>query len=288
MTRIIRALLALTAATLLAACSLVRLGYSNLPELTYLWLDGFFDLNEPQSTLLRQDLQTLHEWHRRQELPLLGNALARAQTEAAQPVTAAQLCGWVETLKPRVQAVLEQSEPALVRLAVGLTPEQFAHLKHQLDKRHQKWRDEWLKGTPQEQQARRVERLIDRAEDFYGTLSPAGRALLKASVATSPFDLNLAEAEMLRRQSDFLQTLQALSVAGVSPAQARSEVHQLLERTQNSPTAAYRANIAASTAASCNTFAALHNSSSAAQRNRLIARLKSFEDDARALALPAR
>ena len=286
--RIIRVLALLTLTWLLVACSVVRLGYGQLPELVYWWVDGYLDLDDAQSSLLRQDLQTLHDWHRRQELPLLANALATLQSQAAIDVTPSQLCRWVDVLKPRIGAVLDQAEPGLATLAVRLSPEQLRHLQRQLEKRQQKWRDEWLKGDNAERQARRLERLVERVEDFYGPLSPTQRALLQRSITASPFDLSLAEAEMLRRQQDFLQTLQTLAGTGLSPQQVRAEVHQLLERTQHSPNAAYRANQAQFTQAHCDTLAALHNGSSATQRTRLIARLKGFEDDARALTLPVR
>jgi hypothetical protein len=285
---IIRALLVLAAALLLSACSLVRLGYSQVPELAYWWVDGFFDLNDAQGSALRQDLQTLHDWHRRQELPELASALRSLQDEAAQDVTAAQLCRWVDALKPRIDAVLTQSEPGLATLVARLSPEQLTHLQRQLEKRQQKWRDEWLKGNSTERQARRLERLVDRVEDFYGPLSPTQRALLQRSIANSPFDLGLTEAEMLRRQQDFLQTLQRLGSTGPSPQQMRTELHLLLQRSQNSPNAAYRAHVSQLTQANCDTLATLHNSSSVAQRARLIARLKGFEDDARAMTLAVR
>jgi hypothetical protein len=98
----------------------------------------------------------------------------------------------------------------------------------------------------------------------------------------------LTEAEMLRRQQDFLQTLQRLGSTGPSPQQMRTELHLLLQRSQNSPNAAYRTHVSQLTQANCDTLATLHNSSSVAQRARLIARLKGFEDDARAMTLAVR
>lgn len=285
---IIRALGLLTLSLVLASCSVVRLGYGQLPELIYWWVDGYLDLDDGQSSLLRQDLEKIHEWHRRQELPPLANTLATLQTQAVSDVTPAQLCGWVDALKPRIGAVLDQAEPGLATLATRLTPEQLAHLQHQLDKRQQQWRDEWLKGNDAERQARRLERLIDRAEDFYGPLSTEQQTLLRTGVANSPFDLALAQAEMLRRQQDVYQTLQTLASGRLSPAQARAEVHQWLTRVQTSPNPAYRTNMTRLTQANCDSFAALHNSASSNQRQRLVSRLKGFEDDARALAPASR
>ena len=86
LTRIIRALGLLTLALLLASCSVVRLGYGQLPELVYWWVDGYLDLDDDQSRLLRQDLEKIHDWHRRQELPQLASTLATLQTQALSDV----------------------------------------------------------------------------------------------------------------------------------------------------------------------------------------------------------
>jgi hypothetical protein len=62
-----------------------------------------------------------------------------------------------------------------------------------------------------------------------------------------------------------------------------TQVHALLERAMNSPEAAYRSYMDKLTQESCKSFAALHNSSTPAQRTKLAAALKDYEMDARAL-----
>ncbi|MBB1074029.1 hypothetical protein HUU62_06330 [Rhodoferax sp. 4810] len=281
---IIRALLLtfLTAA-LLGGCSVARLGYSQLPNLSYWWVDSYLDLNDAQSEPLRADLQALLAWHRSQELPQLARALADVQAQAAQDTTAAQVCQIADQFKSRLDAVLDQSEPGFARLALSIKPEQLQHLKHQLDKKAQKWRDEWLNDGPAEQQKRRLERLVERGEGFYGPLSDTQMAQLRAGVQATPYDTRLAEAEMLRRHQDLFNTLQSLAGSNQSPQQAQSLIHALLERTVQSPNTVYRAQIAQLVQNNCATFAQLHNSATPAQRQKLAAKLKGYEDDARAL-----
>lgn len=282
--RIIRALLGLLlSAALLVGCSVARLGYEQLPSLGYWWVDSYLDLNDTQSVALRADLQALHSWHRSQELPLLARDLAGIQAQALQNTTPVQVCQMTDRFKSRLAAVLTQSEPGFARLAISLKDEQLQHLKQQLDKKAQTWRDDWLAGSPAEQQARRLERLVERSEGFYGSLSDAQVSLLRSGVQTTPFDTQAAELEMLRRHQDLLQTLQALAGSKLALAPAQERIQALLGRSLQSPNASYRAHIEQLLQNNCNTFAQLHNSTTLAQRQKLIAKLRGYEDDARTL-----
>ena len=285
--RIIGGLLAAALALVLTACSVVRLGYSQLPDLAYWWIDSYLDLNDAQSAPLRGDLSRLYDWHRQTELPLLANALASLQAQASQDTSPQRLCQRIEVFKPRLQAILNQAIPGFSALAERLRPEQLDHLQHQLEKRQQDWRKEWQTGTRAEQLERRSERLIERSERFYGRLDPAQRAQLRTSVQASRFDPALAEAEMLRRHQDLLQTLKALAQSGLSAPRINADIEQLLGRMMNSPNPAYRAHMDTVQQENCQTFASLHNSSTAAQRQKLALTLAGFEADARAL-IPAK
>lgn len=284
---IIRALLlTLLTAALLGGCSMARLSYGQLPNLTYWWVDSYLDLNDAQSVPLRADLQTLLAWHRSQELPELAGALAELQTQAMQDTEPEQVCEMAERYKLRLDALLAESEPGFARLALSIQPEQLENLQHKLDKKAKKWREDWLKGSPADQQKRRLDRLVERNKGFYGPLSDAQIALLSAGVQATPYDTQLAEADMLRRNQDLFTTVQALAGSDKTPQQAQSAIHALLARTMQSPNTVYRAQIAQVVQSNCSTFAQLHNSASPAQRQKLVAKLKGYEDDARALMAP--
>jgi len=281
--RIIGGLLCLLLGFLLSGCSVARLGYTQSAEWTYWWLDGYVDLNAAQSSTLRQDLSNVYEWHRTQELPQLALLLGQLQIQAERDASAAQICQSVNQLKIRLQALLKQAEPGLLRLALQLKPEQHLHLQQQLAKRQKKWRDDWLSDSLAERQDRRIERLIDRSEMFYGKLDSAQRSLFKASVQTSKFDPNLAQADMLRRHQDLLQTLQRMTQGGMDEQRLRQEMLQLLARLIDSPDPAYRNRVEELTQENCQLFAKVHNSRSASQQQKLIETLKDYESDARAL-----
>ncbi|MDD5030239.1 MAG: DUF6279 family lipoprotein [Rhodoferax sp.] len=286
MRRIIRALLwPLLVVSLLMGCSMVRVGYEQLPNLGYWWVDSYLDVNDTQSVTLRTDLLALHTWHRTHELPQLAHLLTEVQTQAAQDTTPAQVCQIADRVRSRLEAVLAQSEPGLARLVVTLENKQLQHLKHQLDKRAQKWRDDWPADEPAAVQTRRLERLVERTESFYGALSDAQMSLMRSGVQDTPYDTQTAELDMLRRHQDLLQTLQGLAGSALPLALAQQRIHGLLARTLQPPNAGYRAQIEQYIQGNCNTLARLHNSATPAQRQKLIAKLKGYEDDARRLTL---
>ncbi len=89
---------------------------------------------------------------------------------------------------------------------------------------------------------------------------------------------------MERRHQDALKVLTDLRTTKVSPAAANEAIRGLLERTLKAPDPQYRQYIDHLTSDSCAAMAALHNSSTAEQRAKLVRTLQDYEGDARALA----
>lgn len=209
--------------------------------------------------------------------------MAQLQAQALSDTTPTAVCRAVDDLRPRLQALADQTSPTLTRLALSLKPEQLSHLQHQFTKRQQTWREDWLSDDPAERLAKRSKRLIERSEMFYGRLSDNLRTLLRNSVAASRFDPGLMQADLLRRHQDMLQTAQMLAQSGLTEAQAQTHTTQLLARLMRSPDAAYRQHMDLLNQENCQTFAALHNSTTLAQKQKLAESLKGYELDARAL-----
>ena len=272
----------------LPGCSTIKLAYSNAPDLSYWWLDSYLDFNEAQSLQVRADLAALQAWHRARELPAYVSTLEKLQGLAPANVTSAQVCELYSELKSHFEHLIDQAGLTLTAVAPTLKVEQIEHLGRQLDKRRQKWREEWLDGNPTERQTRRVKQWVERTEMFYGQLLEPQLALLRASVAASAFDASLHLRESGRRHQDTLQTLRRLQRGSGSARQAGDEVRALLARSINSPDAAYRNYQEKMTQENCKVFASLHNNTTPAQRLQLVKALKNYEADARTLMAPGR
>jgi len=285
---IIRPLLIVSAVVMLGACSTVRLAYSNLPELSYWWIDGYADLGEVQSLQLRNDLGRLHDWHRANELPRIADLLQQIQRDAPADTNAQALCRFFDQVRERIDATSGQAELAAATLAMTLTPAQIQHIEAKFTKGNTEWRRGWGSDDRAKRLKKRLDSAIARAEQFYGTLDNNQRAVLQAGLARSSWDAQRSLPERLRRQQDLLQTLRTVSggegTARPTPQQSINLLRAYWSRTAQSPDPAYRAYARTTIQESCSTYALLHNSTSPAQRARAVARLAAYERDARELA----
>ena len=277
-------ILALGIAMGLAACSAIKLGYGTLPEVAYWWLDGYVDFDDTQGPLARQELARLHGWHREQELPKLGELLARVEQMAPGSISAPQACAVITEVQARMNAVAERAEPAILGLAATITGEQLRHLERKYRNNNDRYRKDWIAVTPEAQKEKRYEQMLDRLESIYGSLDEPQRNVLRQGLAQSMFDPQRILNERKRRQRDLLQTLPRMAEPGVASETARTLLRGYLERAQRSPDPAYRAWQEALLQESCRIFAAVHESTTPPQREQAVRRLRAYQRDLRELS----
>ncbi|MGJ7607954.1 DUF6279 family lipoprotein [Variovorax sp. LT1R20] len=269
--------------TALGACSAIRLAYNNLPEVSYWWLDGYFDFDSTQSPRVRDELAQLLAWHRQNELPKVITLLQGAQALAPGEVTPAQACGFADSIRERLLAVTERAEPATTDLALSLSESQLQQLERKYAKLNNEYRKDWLDRTPAQVQEKRYDQFLDRMEDFYGRLTAEQRDLLKQQVAQSVFNPQLADAERRKRQQEALVMLRGFATKKPSPAEARSALHAYLLRIAEPPPGPWRDQQQALLEEGCRNLAALHNGTSASQREQAVRRLQAYQSDLRQL-----
>lgn len=270
-------------ALLLQACSSIQWAYQNSPSLILWQVDDYFDFETQQKTLLQNDLNALLQWHRQEELPLLTKLLQDVQRAASTNPGPEQVCSYFDAAQQRLLALSDQSLPMLARTALSLTPAQLTNLKQAFDKNNSKWKKEWLDASPQRLAKKRLDRLKERAERFYGRLSPEQVSLLQEMVATSPFDAQRQLQENQRRQRDVLQTLARLQNSQTSEAQAQRAVQALMERMFQRPSADHAAHAERLRRAACASLSQFHQGTSTEQRAHLLQVLKKYEQDAQNL-----
>ena len=286
--KIIRPLVAIILLGSLVGCSAIKLAYNNLPDIAYWWIDGYVDMNETQTLQMRADLARLHDWHRTQEMPKIADFLRDMQRTAPADTTAQDVCNLYEVVRVRLDAVITQAEPGAVALAMALRPGQITHIEGRFDKGNAEWRRDWASGERAERLDKRLKASVERVEQFYGTLDDKQRAVLQTAVARSGFNPERSYAERQRRQQDLLQILRALGTANgaqTTVAQATAALRGYRERLLRSPDPLYRAYSEAAIQENCQTYAQLHNSTTAPQRARAVARLAGYERDAREVAI---
>jgi len=259
----------------------VRLAYSNAPRLAFWWIDGYFDFESEQASTVRSGLQRAHEWHRKEELPLLLAQLDKLHARALEPTTPEAVCQLANDLQIRYQTTLQHMVPTVVAVAPGLREAQIKHLERELAKRRADWQRDYQDGTTAERMERRINKAVDRTESFYGKLRPEQVELLRIQMTTSAFDPSIQSRESLRRHQDTLAILAQIRSGSVGADQVASTITSLLQRSYASPDANYQKYQTLLTQQGCSNFAALHNSMQPRQRAQLAETLKSYAADLR-------
>lgn len=268
---------------LLAACSTVRLAYDNLPTVGYWWLDRYLDFNGAQTLHVREALDELQAWHRREELPAWSALLRQAQDLAPKQLSPAQACAMGERGRHHLRALAERASQPAAELAVTLGPAQWRQLESRYASHNEEYRREWLTPPVDQWQRKRYERLLDRFEDFYGRLDATQRTLLQRQVAQSLYDPRRLDTERRRRQQEVLDMLRQFHTQAATVAQAREAVHSYVRRIDEPPPGAWRDYRQALWEEGCRHLAELHNQTTPEQRERAAHRLAGYRADIDAL-----
>lgn len=285
--RLVRIIGALALGAALAGCSAVKLGYNNLPDLAWWWLDGYMDFNDAQRVPVKDEMTRLHQWHRSTELPRYAELLARLEQMAASDITPEQVCKLADEGRLRFLALASQSESAIVAVAPTLTPEQLRHLADRYERNARDFRKEWVDIPLAERRDRHYKRFLQRVEDTYGRLDDAQRTMLRQRIEASRFDPAQTLSEMRRRHADTLQTLRQLRT-GIPPQEARQLFKALIDRGQLPPDPAALRYREISLEDNCSLVAAVHNVTTPAQRQSAVRRLRAYQRDLADLMAAAR
>ena len=265
----------------LGGCSALRLGYSNGPQLAWWWLDGYVDFSRDQSPRVRQALDRWFDWHRGTQLPAYAALLAQAQVQMMEPLTAEAACRWRTRGLQLLEPAIRRAADDFADVVPGLGAAQFKQLEQRHAKNNESMRDDYLQPNLPERQAAALKRTLERAEGVYGDLNEAQKRLLSAGLAASPFNPELWLQERQRRQRDTLQTLRKLVADKPSRDERAAALLALAKRTEESPELTYRDYQRRVTEFNCGLMAQLHNTTTAAQRQRARNTFKGWEDDLR-------
>lgn len=275
-----RLLLAATALLLLAACSALRIGYNQADRMLAWSLDSYLDLNASQDALVRERGARLLAWHRSTQLADYAALMAQARTAIQRPVSAAEVLDWQTRINARLGAIGEEAAPDLAELAASLSPAQLAHLRERLAKDQRKAREE----AQSQDEAARLRRARESAEDWFGTLNPEQTALLRRHVAATSADARAWLDEREQRQRELLATLEPIAAGRMAPGEASRAIRELFARWAQPREASRRELSQRWRLANATLIAGLVNAAGERQRAQLARKLGTYEEDFSLLA----
>jgi Family of unknown function (DUF6279) len=269
---------------LLPACSAIKIAYNQAPDLTYWWLDSYLDFNGQQTPKVRDEINRLFAWHRANQLPKVATLLQKSQTQLTGAVSPEQACAVFDEVRGLYDAIIDKGLPAVSELATSIDPEQLRHLQHKYQKNNDDYVRDYITGKPEERDAKRLKQAVQRSEMIYGKLEEPQVAAIQRAIQKSSFNAVLGLKERQRRQKDALDVLAKLSSEKPGPQQVQAALRAYLERSTKSPDPIYRAYSEKMVKESCDSFAAVHATTSTEQRANAVTTLKSYEADVRLLA----
>ena len=275
----IRPLLAIAALLLLQACSAIKLGYQQLPTLSYWWLDSTVSFSGNQTPAAKEAIDKLYQWHRREELLGYAALLQRTADLSAGSVQPEQLCRVVDEVQARLDTLMRQAVAQAAPVAMALGPRQLSHMARHWEQQNEEWEKEWLQGDADARMERRVDKALSRYNSFYGALSAAQTALIKTQLAQSPWTAEWGRRDRQRRQQDLLSTLQRITQNNMTQAQAEAQLWGVWQRWLQPPDAGQRAVVQSLSQRACENLAQLHNTATPEQRVRVARRLRAYERD---------
>lgn len=277
-------LLTLVLSLLLGACSMVRMGYDQMPTITYWWLDSYLDFTDNQEAQVKNDLREIHQWHRTAQLPEYADILAAIGARTPDNADPAAACNDIDKVLAGLDVLAAHVAPYLARLARQLSQDQLTHLRKTFAEHDETWREKWIEPSAEELAEERYEDWLGRADSFYGDISDEQKTFMKSAIARSIFDPKVSWEQRQGRQQDILATLGRIAETRASQHEAEAEISALLDRSLHSRDPAYRAMFDKLRAESCANLAGLHQLTTQRQRLRAQEKLAGYERDFRVLS----
>jgi len=271
-------------ALLLAACSQLQLGYNNADTVIAYSLDSYLDLDDEQERLARERIAALHRWHRGTQLPGYVQLLNDAQKKVAGAVTAADVREFNNGVRRALAALGEQAAPDLAKLALTLKPAQVDRLAERLSRDSSKARRELVRFAGPQSLEQRVERYVEQAEDWFGTLSAAQRETIRSSLARRPEAQEAWMQERERRQSELVAVMTRIRAEQPPPAVAAAWLREYFAQLAEPREPERRARLASYREENAELVAQLINGATPAQRSALAKKLRGYAADLETLA----
>jgi hypothetical protein len=271
--------LTLAALLLLQGCVSMRLAYNHAPDYVYWKLDGFVDFNAEQKPRVKQAITDWMNWHRRTQLPDYARLIAAHRAEVRGEMAPAAVCALMDRARERIDKGWVQVIPAVADIALTLQPKQIEHIEKRYASVNDDYHRDHLQPTPAERQKAMAKRATDSAEKLYGRLHAAQLAVIEKGVAASPLNADLWSAELEDRQREGIATIRRLIAENATHDQAVAAFKSLVTRFRRSPLPEHAENERRVEAYNCGFWAAIHNSTTPAQRTHAAERLERWATD---------
>ena len=278
----LRMVLALVVVVVAAGCSSVRLGYNNADTLLYYTLDKYLDLNPAQEELARDSIKGLLAWHRATQLDGYAQLIHAAGRRVEGQIAPDDVLALNLEMNRRLVAIGERAAPDLAALALTLQASQLERAAKKFADDDARARREVADGDASVEH--RVGRSIERADDWFGSVTRQQEALIRAAIAQRPDSEDWWLREREQRRSDLLKLLQRIHAEQPKVDEATQWLHEYFTYLTDPLDPERRARMNEYRRGNAELIAALVNVASTQQKAVLIKKLHGYSEDFAALA----
>ena len=194
---------------LLAGCSAVRLGYTELDNIALWTAERYFDLDEQQKKNFRTRFYHLHKWHRDEQLPDYAAFLEQAKARLERGLRAEDVHWFLEGIRQRYVLIVNRGADDAAAILLSVTPGQLVYVQKRWDELNQRFAsDNRLGANLEERREARAQRSIKRFRDWFGDLSDEQEHFIRAHVASMEMIGALRQVDRMRRQHEFMQLME--------------------------------------------------------------------------------
>lgn len=189
------------------ACSSIKLAYNNGDTLLYWWMNAYLDLDSDQASEVKQDIDTLFNWHRKTQLKNYVSLLETFQRQLNGNTTQADLMADYREIKSRTELLALKALPELTDLARTIRPEQLEQMEKKFNKNNETYRKKFLRGSAEERQKQRYKKSMEQFELWFGNFNREQEEALRRASDVRPLDNQIWLDERIRRQQKILAVL---------------------------------------------------------------------------------
>ncbi len=260
----------------LAGCSGVRMVYDNLDAFIRWRTLQFLDVHGEQADELDERIARFLRWHRTQALPKYARDAEAASRRMSDGLSSEDLVWGYDVALAHVRESLREAVDQVAPLLDRLTPEQLQHMEQRVAEENRKFARENLRGSERERRERRAQRIIERMEEWVGTLSKAQVQRVKQFSARAPLLEELRDRDNRRLQAEVIAIIRA--------REARKRLGERVANWERGRDPAYVAARAANQQEFYALLLDLDRLGTREQRVRIAAELRRYADEFRHLA----
>lgn len=194
----------------LTACSSIQLGYNQGDTLLRWWIDDYVDLNESQSEFVASALKRQFSWHRANQLPPIQASLIKLRQRLGKPLTTQEAFDSYQDFRKHIFAALEHMSRDAAILALSMNLDQLKVMERKYSKTNEKFRKQYLTGSPSQRLEGRTEKVIENTENIFGSITREQANQIAKLVENYPVDMDAVYKERIRRQKDLLILLRKI------------------------------------------------------------------------------